>query len=136
MHELVDLGHSMTHAVVGLCRDETRTSEHIGISLAEEDWTVANDNEMYLVAALTRNVLQYCGLNYFHGQSGLLTCLCLPCCHGFSLGPLRPPGCFLTPFPGAVPTCLACLILWTASVMTMSPILVCVALRHCPGTQN
>jgi hypothetical protein len=36
MHELVDLGHSMTQAVVGSCRDETRTSEHIGISPAEE----------------------------------------------------------------------------------------------------
>jgi hypothetical protein len=58
MHELVDLGHSMTHAAVGLCRDETRTSEHTGISPAEEGWTVANDNEMYLVAALTCNVLQ------------------------------------------------------------------------------
>jgi hypothetical protein len=58
MHKLVGLGHSMTHAVVGLCRDETRTSEHIGISPAEEGWTVANDNEMYLVAALTCNVLQ------------------------------------------------------------------------------
>jgi hypothetical protein len=32
----VDLGHSMTHAVVGLCRDETRTSEHVGISPAQE----------------------------------------------------------------------------------------------------
>jgi hypothetical protein len=59
MHELVGLGHSMTHAVVSLCRDETRTSEHIGISPAEEGWTVANDNEMYLVAALTCNVLQH-----------------------------------------------------------------------------
>jgi hypothetical protein len=58
MHELVDLGHSMTHAAVGMCRDETRTSEHIGISPAEEGWTVANDNERYLVAALTCNVLQ------------------------------------------------------------------------------
>jgi hypothetical protein len=58
MHELVGLGHSMTHAVVGLCRDETRTSEHIGISPAEEGWTVANDSEMYLVTALTCNVLQ------------------------------------------------------------------------------
>jgi hypothetical protein len=58
MHELFDLGHSMTHAAVGLCRDETRTSEHIGISPAEEGWTVANDNERYLVAALTCNVLQ------------------------------------------------------------------------------
>jgi hypothetical protein len=58
MHELVDLGHSMTHAAIGLCRDPTRTSEHIGISPAEEGWTVANDNEMYLVAALTCNVLQ------------------------------------------------------------------------------
>jgi hypothetical protein len=45
-----------------LCRDETRTSEHIGNSPAEEGWTVANDNEMYLVAALTCNVLQQAGL--------------------------------------------------------------------------
>jgi hypothetical protein len=59
MHELVDLGHSTTHAVVGLCRDETRMSEHIRISPTEESWTVANDNEMYLVAALTCNVLQH-----------------------------------------------------------------------------
>jgi hypothetical protein len=52
----------MTHAVVGLCRDETRTSQHIGINPAEEGWTVANENEMYLVAALTCNVLQHsCG---------------------------------------------------------------------------
>jgi hypothetical protein len=65
MHELVDLGHSMTHAAVGLCRDETRTSEHIGISPAEEGWTVANDNERYLVAALTCNVLQHTLLRYF-----------------------------------------------------------------------
>jgi hypothetical protein len=64
MHELVGLGHSMTHAVVGLCRDETRTSQHIGINPAEEGWTVANENEMYLVAALTCNVLQHsCGWN-------------------------------------------------------------------------
>jgi hypothetical protein len=58
MHELVDLGHSMTHVAVGLCRDETRTSEHKGISPAEEGWTVADENERYLVAALTCNVLQ------------------------------------------------------------------------------
>jgi hypothetical protein len=58
MHELDGLGHSMTHAVVGLCRDETRTSEHIG-SPAEGGWTVANDNEMYLVAAFTCNILQH-----------------------------------------------------------------------------
>jgi hypothetical protein len=64
MHELVDSGHSMTHAVVGLCRDETRTSEHIGISPAEVGWTVANGNEMYLVAALACNVLeQGCCMN-------------------------------------------------------------------------
>jgi hypothetical protein len=48
MHELVGLGHSMTHAMVRLCRDETRTSEHIGISPDEEGWTVANDDEMYI----------------------------------------------------------------------------------------
>jgi hypothetical protein len=65
MHELVDLGHSMTHVVVGLCRDETRTSEHIGVSPAEEGWTVANDNEMYLVAALTCNVLQQTATSTF-----------------------------------------------------------------------
>jgi hypothetical protein len=58
MHELVDLGHSMTHAVVGSCRDEARTSERIGTSPAEEGWTDAIDIEMYLVAALTCNVLQ------------------------------------------------------------------------------
>jgi hypothetical protein len=58
MHELVDLGQSMTHAAVGPCRDETRSSEHIGISTAEEGWTVANGTEMYLVAALSCNVLQ------------------------------------------------------------------------------
>jgi hypothetical protein len=46
-----------------MCRDETRTSEHVGISPAEEGWIVTNDNEMYLVAALTCNVLQH------------------PCCH-------------------------------------------------------
>jgi hypothetical protein len=61
MHELVDLGHSMTRVMVGLCQDEIRTSEHIGISSAEEGWTVATDNEMYLVAALTCHVLQHCG---------------------------------------------------------------------------
>jgi hypothetical protein len=54
---------TVTHAVVGLCRDETRTSEHIGISPAEEGWTVAHDNEMYLVAALTCNVLQQVGVH-------------------------------------------------------------------------
>jgi hypothetical protein len=48
----VDWGHSTTHAVVALCSDETRTPEHIGIRSAEEGWTVATDNEMYLVAAL------------------------------------------------------------------------------------
>jgi hypothetical protein len=53
------LGHSMTRVVVCLCQDETRTSEHTGISPAEEGWTGANDNEMYLVAALTCNVLQH-----------------------------------------------------------------------------
>jgi hypothetical protein len=59
MHEFVGLGHSMTHAVAGSCPDETRTSEHIGISPAEEGWTVAKDDEMYPVAALTCNVLQH-----------------------------------------------------------------------------
>jgi hypothetical protein len=70
MHELVGLGHSMTHAVVGLCRDETRTSEHIGISPAEEGWTVANDTEMYLVAAPTCNVLQQAmHVNTYHNPN-------------------------------------------------------------------
>jgi hypothetical protein len=41
MHELVALDHSMMHAEVGSCQDETRTSEHIGIRPAEEGWTVA-----------------------------------------------------------------------------------------------
>jgi hypothetical protein len=59
MHELVDVGHRITHAMVGVCRDETRTSEHIGISPAEEGWAVANDNEMCLVAVLTCNALQH-----------------------------------------------------------------------------
>jgi hypothetical protein len=68
MPELVDLGHSMTHAV-GLCRDETRTSEHIGISPAEEGRTVANDNERYLVAALTCNVLQHSKLHRCRQES-------------------------------------------------------------------
>jgi hypothetical protein len=58
MHELVGSDHSMTHVVVGSCQGETRTSEHIGISPAEEGWTVAIDDETYLVAALTCNVLQ------------------------------------------------------------------------------
>jgi hypothetical protein len=49
MHELVDLGHSMTRVVVGLCQDKKRTSEHIGISPAEEGWILANDYEMYRV---------------------------------------------------------------------------------------
>jgi hypothetical protein len=67
MHELVGLSHSMTHAVVGLCRDETKTSQHIDIRPAEEGWTAANDNERYLVAAQACNVLQQpahvlCGL--------------------------------------------------------------------------
>jgi hypothetical protein len=47
----------MTHAVVGSCNCKTRTFEHIGISLAEEGRTVANDIETYLVVALPCNVL-------------------------------------------------------------------------------
>jgi hypothetical protein len=43
MHVLVGLGHSMTHAVVGLCQGETRTCDQKGISPAEEGWTVADD---------------------------------------------------------------------------------------------
>jgi hypothetical protein len=58
MHKLIDVGRSMTHALAGLCRDEAKTSEHICISPAEECWTVANDNKMYLAAALTCNVLR------------------------------------------------------------------------------
>jgi hypothetical protein len=82
MHELVDLGHSMTHAVVGSCRDETRRSEHIGISPAEEGWTVANDNEMYLVAALTCNVLQqgrawHCPRRPHAASSHLRSCIAM-----------------------------------------------------------
>jgi hypothetical protein len=48
----------MMHVVVVSYRDETTTSEHISISLAEESRTVANDNDMYLVAALTCKVLE------------------------------------------------------------------------------
>jgi hypothetical protein len=60
MHELVGSDHSMTHVVVGSCQEDTRTSEHIGISPAEEGWSVANDNETYLVVAPIWNVLQQC----------------------------------------------------------------------------
>jgi hypothetical protein len=56
MHEWVALSHSVTRAVVDSYH-ETRTSEHTGISPAEEGWTVANDNET-LVAALICGVLQ------------------------------------------------------------------------------
>jgi hypothetical protein len=59
MYELVGSDHSMTHVVVDSCQRETTTSEHIGISPAEEGWTVADNNETYLVAALTCNVLQH-----------------------------------------------------------------------------
>jgi hypothetical protein len=59
MHELVGSDHNMTHVVVGSCQGEIRTSEHIGISPAEEGLTVADDNETNLVAALTCNVLQH-----------------------------------------------------------------------------
>jgi hypothetical protein len=59
MHELVGSDHSVTHVVVGSCQGETRMSEHVGISPAEEGWAVANDNETYLVAALICNVLQH-----------------------------------------------------------------------------
>jgi hypothetical protein len=58
MHELVGSDHRMTHVVVGSCQGETRTSGNIGISPAEEGWAVAYDDEMYLVAALTYNVLE------------------------------------------------------------------------------
>jgi hypothetical protein len=47
----------MTHEVVGSGQGETRMPEHIGISPAEEGWTVANDNETCLVVALNCNVL-------------------------------------------------------------------------------
>jgi hypothetical protein len=53
----VGLDHSATHAGIGSCKGETRTSEHIGISPAEEGWTVANDIETNLVTALTCNAL-------------------------------------------------------------------------------
>jgi hypothetical protein len=52
------LDHSTTHEVVGACQGEQRMSEHIGISPAEEGWTVANDNETCLVLALNCNVLE------------------------------------------------------------------------------
>jgi hypothetical protein len=59
MHALAGSDYSSTHVVVGSCQGETRTFEHTGICPAEEGWTVANDNETYLVAALTCNVLEY-----------------------------------------------------------------------------
>jgi hypothetical protein len=49
----------MTLEVVGSCQGETRMSEHVGISPAEEGWTVANDNETCLVVALNCYVLQH-----------------------------------------------------------------------------
>jgi hypothetical protein len=58
MHDRVGLDHSMTHEVVGSGQGETRMPEHIGLSPAEEGWTVANDNETCLVVALNCNVLQ------------------------------------------------------------------------------
>jgi hypothetical protein len=59
MHDRVGLDHSMTHEVVGSGQGETRMPEHIGLSPAEEGWTVANDNETCLVVALNCNVLQH-----------------------------------------------------------------------------
>jgi hypothetical protein len=50
----------MTHEVVGSCQGDTRIHEYIGISPAEEGWTVANDNETCLVVALNCHVLQHC----------------------------------------------------------------------------
>jgi hypothetical protein len=49
----------MTHEVVGSDQGETRMPERIGLSPAEEGWTVANVNEMCLVVALNCNVLQH-----------------------------------------------------------------------------
>jgi hypothetical protein len=54
----------MTHEVVGSCQGETRMPEHIGISPAEEGWTVANDIETCLVVALNCNVLQHTEVNW------------------------------------------------------------------------
>jgi hypothetical protein len=44
--------------------------------------------------------------------------------------PLRPPGCYLIPFPVVVPRHQACLMLCTWSVMTRSPFLVCMSQPH------
>jgi hypothetical protein len=49
----------MAHEVVGSGQGETRMPEHIGLSPAEEGWTVTNDNETCLVVALNCNVLQH-----------------------------------------------------------------------------
>jgi hypothetical protein len=67
MHELIGLGHSVMRAMVESYDGETRTSEHVDISPAEEGCTVANDNET-LVTALTCNVLQHPedGLRFMH----------------------------------------------------------------------
>jgi hypothetical protein len=35
----------MTHAVVGSCKGEARTVEHVGINPAKEGWAVANGIE-------------------------------------------------------------------------------------------
>jgi hypothetical protein len=56
----------MTHEVVGSCQGETRMSEHMGISPAEEGWTVANNNETCLVVALNCNVLQSADTGWIH----------------------------------------------------------------------
>jgi hypothetical protein len=58
MHDYVGLGHSVTRALVDSYQGETRTSEHKGISPAEERSTVANDNET-VVAALNCDALQH-----------------------------------------------------------------------------
>jgi hypothetical protein len=49
----------MTHEVVDSCQGETRMPDYIDISPAEEGWTVAYDNETFLVVALNCNVLQH-----------------------------------------------------------------------------
>jgi hypothetical protein len=61
-------------------------------------------------------------LIYYHGQYGLLTCLCLLCPHGFSLCDSQA--------AVSVPKYLACLVLCTWSVITRSPFLVSIPRPH------
>jgi hypothetical protein len=66
VHELVDLGHSMTHAVVGLCRDETRTSEHVGISPAQEGNWLESQTDLGVQCVQSDRGREYMGRDLLH----------------------------------------------------------------------